>query len=369
MKVSKLTIGNKNMNYPIFIGSGVLNSIKKRIREYCPETKKIALVIDKNIPFKYKKEIKQRLSSFEIYTFEYSVNENLKSFTKTNNLVEKLLKRNFNRNDTLIAVGGGIIGDFSGFVASITKRGINFINLPTTLLAQVDSSIGGKTGINSNMGKNLIGSFYQPKLVLTELNFLKSLSKRNIICGFAEILKHALIHDSNFFIWIKKNSKNILENLNLSIMREAILKSCKIKFYFVSKDEKEKNTRMILNFGHTFAHAIEAANGFSRKINHGEAVLIGMILATRLSFKKKTCSFSTLDKIEDFYKKNNLPMKIQKKLKKNNFKQIINFMGKDKKNNDERINFILLKKIGKTCQPGKFKIPKKNMGSILKKIN
>ena len=210
MKISKIRIRNNDINYPIFIGFGTINLIRKKIKNYCPTAKKIALVLDKNIPNKYKQKLKQQLKNYKLFTYEYSVNENLKSFGKVNILVEDLLKKNFNRNDIVISAGGGIIGDFSGFAASIVKRGINFINVPSTLLAQVDSSIGGKTGINSNKGKNLIGSFYQPKLVITELGFLKSLSKRNLVCGFAEILKHSLIYDKNFFNWINKNSKNIL---------------------------------------------------------------------------------------------------------------------------------------------------------------
>ncbi|MBO6490069.1 MAG: 3-dehydroquinate synthase [Pelagibacteraceae bacterium] len=241
--------------------------------------------------------------------------------------------------------------------------------IPSTLLAQVDASIGGKTGINSSKGKNLIGSFYQPKLVITELGFLKSLSKRNLVCGFAEILKHSLIYDKNFFNWINKNSKNILEKLNLEILKLAIVKSCKIKSHFILMDEKEKNERMILNFGHTFAHGIEAASNFSRKINHGEAVLIGIILATRLSFRKKLCSFSTLNKIEDFYNVNSLPSKLDKNFLKKNSNKIVKYMVNDKKNTGDRISLILLKKIGKTSNPGQVKITIGEMKKILKNIN
>ncbi len=180
MKISKIRIRNNNINYPIFIGLGTINLIRKKIKNYCPAAKKIALVLDKNIPNKYKQKLKQQLKNYKLFTYEYSVNENLKSFGKVNILVEDLLKNNFNRSDILISAGGGIIGDFSGFAASIVKRGINFINVPSTLLAQVDASIGGKTGINSSKGKNLIGSFYQPKLVITELGFLKKFIKKKL---------------------------------------------------------------------------------------------------------------------------------------------------------------------------------------------
>jgi len=369
MKVSKIRVKNKNTDYSILIGNEALNLLGKQIKILCPKSKKVALVLDKKIPAKYKKKIKKQIKNYKVYVYEYLPSENLKSFTKVNNLVENLLKNNLNRSDIIIAAGGGIIGDFTGFVASIYKRGINFINLPSTLLAQVDSSIGGKTGVNSNKGKNLIGSFYQPRLVISELGFLKSLSKRNLVCGFAEILKHSLIRDEKFFNFLNRNSESILNKMNFKIVREIITKSCKIKLSFANEDEKEKNKRMILNFGHTFAHGIEAANNYSRKINHGEAVLIGMILATRLSFRKKICSYNTLSKIENIYKVNNLPKNLTDFYPKKSFYKIVNFMKIDKKNYDDKINLILLKRIGKTTIPGQFRIGSEEIGYLLKKIS
>ena len=191
MKISKIKVKIKDTKYSIIIGNGAINYLKQQIKSVCPKTKKVALILDKNIPGKQKKRIKRQLKSYSVYTKEYFPTENLKSFNKANSLAESLLEKNFNRNDTVVAAGGGIIGDFAGFVASILKRGINFINVPSTLLSQVDSSVGGKTGINSKRGKNLIGSFYQPKSVIAELSFLKSLPRREMICGFAEILKYS----------------------------------------------------------------------------------------------------------------------------------------------------------------------------------
>ena len=217
----------------------------------------------------------------------FEANEKNKSLSKVDYFLNILLSKNFNRSDLLIGVGGGITGDVAGFVASIYKRGISFINIPTTLLAQVDSAIGGKTGVNTSHGKNLIGSFSQPKLVLIDTAFIDSLPKREMICGYAEILKHSIIKDEKFFNWLEKNTKSILAKKPESLIY-AIKKSCQIKMYFVLKDVNEKNMRMILNFGHTFAHAIEAKNKYSKKITHGEAVLIGMILATKLSVLKKS---------------------------------------------------------------------------------
>jgi len=264
-------------------------------------------------------------------------------------------------------VGGGITGDVAGFVASIFKRGINFINIPTTLLAQVDSSIGGKTGVNSSQGKNLIGSFYQPKLVISDTSFLKYLSKKEMICGYAEILKHSIIKDKIFFDWLTKNTKDILNKKSKQLIY-AIKKSCQIKMFFVNKDVNEKNLRMILNFGHTFAHAIEVRNNYSKKITHGEAVLSGMFLALRISFVKKVCNLKTINKIEQVYKKNDLSYTYKKYSNQNLINDLVPYLKNDKKNNDDKVNFILLKNIGKTTLPNKYKISIKNLKNLSKSI-
>ena len=369
MKIHKIKVKNRETKYPIFIGSGALNLLRGQIKSTCPQTKKIALILDKNVPKQYKKKVKRALSNYKVYSKEYLPKENLKSFKEAGLLVENLLKNKFNRGDSIVAVGGGIIGDFAGFVASILKRGINFINVPSTLLSQVDSSIGGKTGVNSKEGKNLIGSFYQPKLVISELAFLKSLPKRELVCGFAEILKYSLIRDKKFFYFLKKNSKKILEERNVKVLKDSIIRSCRNKIYFVTMDEKESGKRMLLNFGHTFAHGIEAASNFSRKINHGEAVLIGMLLATRLSVKKRLCSNYTLKEIEKIYKTNNLPSSLKKYFLKKDFNKIVYYMINDKKNNDNKINLILIKKIGKTTVPGSIKMSPLQMKIMIKKIS
>ena len=368
MKVSKVKFKNKNASYSIIIGHGAIKHLKKNINLVCPGAKKIALIFDKKIPGKLKNKVKKQIKNFELHVYQYSVNERLKSFVRANQLNESLLKKNFNRNDIIIAVGGGVIGDFGGFVASILKRGINFINLPSTLLSQVDASIGGKTGINSKKGKNLIGTFHQPKLVISETEFLKSLPKREIICGFAEILKHALISDKKFYNWLEKNTKKIIQDRDENAINSAIHRSCKIKISFASRDEKETGDRAILNFGHTFAHGIEAASNFSKKINHGEAVLLGMIFATKLSNKKRICSSNTLGKIINFYNKNNLPDNLRNYSLNNKLNKIVEHMKSDKKNKDSRINLILLKKIGKTTKPGAIMMSPLQVKMALKKI-
>lgn len=368
MKINKLKVKNLNSNYSVIIGINILNQISSQIKEICPDAQKIALVVDKNVPTKFKVKLKNYLKKYKLYIFEYTVNEKFKSLINVNKLVEKCLANNFNRNDILVSLGGGILGDYSAFAASIIKRGINFINIPTTLLAQVDSSIGGKTGVNSPRGKNLIGSFYQPKLVFSDIELLKSLPHRELVCGFAEILKHSLILKSNFFNWLKNNSYALLKNRNPNLLKKAIIESCKIKLHFVNKDIYEKNIRMILNFGHTFAHAIEAQNRYSKRINHGEAVIMGMMMATKLSYLKKKCNLNTLKELENIYNSNNLKYDIKKFFKKSEYKKIANYMTADKKNNDKKINFILLKKIGQTTKPNEYKISISELKKVFNKI-
>ena len=356
MKTHQIKFKNNNQDYSIFIGNNILKTLSQKIKVVCPKTKKIAIIFDKNVPLKFKRNLFTILAKYNLTTFNFKANEKSKSLYTVSFFLNKLLSKNFNRSDLVIAVGGGITGDLTGFVASIFKRGINFINVPTTLLSQTDAAIGGKTGVNSKFGKNLIGSFSQPKLVLCDTSFLKSLKKKEMICGYAEIIKHAIIKDRSFFNWLKLNTKYIL-NRNPIKLIYAIKKSCKIKLFFVQKDVNEKNLRMILNFGHTFAHAIEVKNNYSKKITHGEAVLTGMILATKLSVKKNVCSIKTLNELLTIYSENNLSYTLKKYSDEKSINSLISYLKNDKKNNDEKINFILLKRIGKTTQPNKYKIP------------
>ncbi len=230
MKSQEIKFKNKDYNYSIIIGKNSLNFLPKRIKVLCPKTKNIALIIDKNIPTRFKKIFEKKLKNYKILFLVFNANEKNKSTKTVNYFLKVLLSKNFNRSDLIIGVGGGITGDIAGFVSSIFKRGINFINIPTTLLAQVDSAIGGKTGVNSSYGKNLIGSFYQPKLVISDTNFISSLPKKEMVCGYAEILKHSIIKDKIFFNWLEKNSNLILSKKS-SKLAYAIKKSCEIKLY------------------------------------------------------------------------------------------------------------------------------------------
>ena len=321
------------------------------------------LVVDSNVPKKFVSIIKKSLKNKMSYIHYFKANELNKNMNSINKILEILLNKNFSRDDCLISIGGGITGDISGFAASLFKRGLKFINIPTTLLSQVDSSIGGKTGVNTKFGKNLIGSFYQPDLVISDIQFLKSLPKREIICGYGEILKHSLIANKDFYTFLNKNIDKILK-LSSPFIEKAIYESCKIKKNVVEKDEKEKGLRKILNFGHTFAHAYEASLGFSKKLNHGEAVILGMQTALSFSLKKNLLSKKNYDSIINHILKANLPSKIGSFFKIKDLKKILSFMAKDKKNNTDKINLVLLKKIGNPVINRKYK--KNDLGIFLK---
>ena len=351
MKNISLKIKTKSKTYPIYFGNNLLGRTGKLIQKHLPEVKKICIVCDNKLPKNLLQKLLKSLRKYKVKIFKLSANEKNKSLLIANRIIEQLLKENFNRSDCLISFGGGILGDLSAFISNLTKRGIKFINIPTTLLAQVDASVGGKTAINSSYGKNLIGTFYQPDFVLSDPIVFKSLPQREIVSGYAEILKHALILDRRFFLWLCKNGKKVIKEKDKTLLINAIFKSCKIKNTIVSKDEKEKNLRMILNFGHTFAHGFESTKNFSKKLNHGEAVLLGMKVASDLSYKKKLLSRNEFLLIKKHYNDLKLIMNIEKFFKKVEIKKIIYFMKKDKKNVSNKINLILLRKIGKTTKP------------------
>ena len=363
MKISRL----KAKNYSIIIGTNSLYTLASEVKNHCPKCKKIAIIIDKKIPKRFLTKIKKNLKKYKIFTFYVTSSEKIKNFYQTHLFINKLLRFNFNRTDLIIGVGGGIIGDMAGFISSIYKRGINFINLPSTLLAQVDSCVGGKTGVNSKYGKNLIGSFYNPKVVITETEFLRSLPKREMICGYAEILKHAIIYDKIFFGFLKKNTNKIL-SLDNKTLTKSINRSCKIKLNFTEKDFKEKGLRMKLNFGHTFAHALEIQNKYSNKLNHGEAVLVGMFIATKISKLKKLCSEDTYKQIVNLYNHNGLLRNLNNFLKKNEIIKSIKYMKNDKKKDDEKVSFIFLRNLGKTTAPGKYKYKTNQVENLIKKL-
>ena len=345
MKTIKLIVKTKTQKYPIIIGSNLISKISNLLKQNSLEFKKCLIVIDDKLSRKFVNKIKKSLSKKNIYILYFKASEVNKNVKSVNKFLNFLLKKNFSRDDCLMSIGGGITGDVSAFAASLFKRGLKFINIPTTLLSQVDSSIGGKTGVNTKYGKNLIGSFYQPNLVISDINFLKTLPKREIICGYGEILKHSLIVNKNFFNFLNNNNKKIL-NISSPQIEKTIYESCKIKKTFIEQDEKEKSLRRILNFGHTFAHAYEATLKYSKKLNHGEAVILGMQTALKFSLRNNLLEKNQYNIISNHISKSNLPSSLNKFFKTKDLKKILFFMLKDKKNNSNKINLILLKKIG-----------------------
>ena len=238
MSTIKLQINTKDNKYPILIGTGLITKLSKLFNNNSIKFEKCLLIIDSKVPKNLIKKILKSLPKKQIITHIFNANEKNKNQSSVNRILTILLKKNFHRNDCLISIGGGITGDVAGFAASIFKRGIKFINIPTTLLAMVDSSLGGKTAINMH-AKNLIGSFYQPSLVISDSKFLKSLPKREIICGYAEILKHSLISNKKFFLFLNKNISKII-NLQNRFIEKSIYQSCLIKKKLLRKMKKKK---------------------------------------------------------------------------------------------------------------------------------
>ena len=364
MNLIKLNIKTENQKYPIFIGNNIIGNLSKFLRENLISFNQCLIVADKNVPKKLIKKVLNSLLKKKITLHHFNSSEKNKNQKNIDDILSILLNKNFNRNDCVISIGGGITGDISGFAASIFKRGLKFINIPTTLLSQVDSSIGGKTGINNKHGKNLIGTFYQPSLVISDIIFLKSLPKREIICGYGEILKHAIISDKKFFSFLDKNGSQIF-NLKSPLIEKAIFKSCSIKKKVVEADEKEMGIRKILNFGHTFAHAYEATLKYSKKLNHGEAVILGIKTAAKFSLSINILNIKEFNLIENHLNKLDLPKSINKFFSKRDLNKILSFMKKDKKNNSNKINLVLLKKIGSPIY--KLQFDEKKINLFLKK--
>ena len=337
---NQIRIKTNSKKYNIFIENG---SINKYLKSLIASKSKKFIIVDNKIAKKIRKVTKGNNNIF-IITIKGS--EEIKSIEAYWNIISKLLNNKIDRASTIIAIGGGSVGDLCGFIASTILRGVKIVLIPTTLLSQVDSSIGGKNGINSKYGKNLVGTFYQPDIVIIDPTILKSLPLKQIRSGYAEIVKHALINDKVFYIWLKKNLKNLLL-IKKDVIIYAISKSIKIKAKFVMYDEKEvlvnSSSRAMLNFGHTFGHALESINQYNPNFTHGEAISIGMMISSFVSYKMKNIEKFELDDIISHFKEAGLPYSYKKMINDKLYRTII----ADKKNIDNKINLILLKKIGK----------------------
>jgi 3-dehydroquinate synthase len=341
-------------SYPIFIGNGLLSNCEEILKKFVLK-RKVILIHDNFFSLK-NKDNEQFISFVEtIKKLTESVNligipggDKSKNISQLDYILEESLSFKIDRSSLIIAFGGGVIGDLAGFAASILLRGIDFVQIPTTLLAQVDSSVGGKTGINSSKSKNLIGSFHQPIAVIADIDMLKTLPKREFLAGLVEVIKYGLIYDVEFFNSLEDNYKDIL-NYDKFKLNEVISKSCEIKTLIIKNDEKENGKRALLNLGHTFGHAIESFGKYDGTIIHGEAVSIGICLAFRLSSKMGYCPQVETDRVVRFFKKLTLPTSLQELINLPiTTSEMLKKFKYDKKNKNNQLTFILNEKIGKS---------------------
>ena len=345
---NKLRINLRENSYDIIIEHGLLSELGALISKKFGKPKTF-IVTDSNIAVHWLKQTIESLSAqgMSPKVLEVPVGERTKSFINLEKIIDQLLESKVDRDSVLIALGGGVIGDLAGFAGAVTLRGIKVIQVPTTLLSQVDSSVGGKTGVNVRQGKNLVGSFHQPSLVAIDTQVLQTLPSRQLFAGYAEVLKYGLIKDRSFFDWLELNGKKVLEGDKLA-QQFAIFTSCRIKAEIVEADEKEKNLRAILNFGHTFGHALEAEAGYDGNLLHGEAVSIGMVLAIELSKSLGYLSGQDAGRAVEYIRNIGLPTNINSIEGSTSWHPdgIIQHMQHDKKVSNGQLRFVLIKGIG-----------------------
>lgn len=342
MKTIELKLGKRS--YQIKSGFGVIKNLGREIRKLNLGTD--AFIVTNNpIKLRYAKNLVKPLKESGInYIFKtVTDSEKSKSLRSCFRVIQELARFDQKRKVFIIAFGGGVIGDLSGFISAIYKRGVPYIQIPTTLLACVDSSIGGKTGVDLKFGKNLVGAFYQPRLVMSELSFLKSLSLRQICAGLAEVIKYAIIKDKKFFVYLEKNYPMII-SLQKGALEYVVNRCAQIKSSIIQSDEREeKGLRTILNFGHTLGHAIEAAGNY-QKYNHGEGIALGMVLAAQISKELGLINENVRSRIENLIKSARLPVFITGL----SLKKIIEAYYRDKKFIGEINRLVLIRDIGKT---------------------
>ena len=334
-------------SYDIVIGDGVLQDSGGLIAQTASDGGAV-IITDETVAALCLEPVANSLNDAGIrhQTMVLPPGESTKSFAQLEALLDQLLGLGVDRSTTLVALGGGVIGDLVGFAAAVALRGIPFVQIPTTLLAQVDSSVGGKTGINTHHGKNLVGAFYQPQLVITDVASLDSLPERERRSGYAEVVKYAAIDSSAFFDWLDQDGIRLLDGDRSAAVR-AVRFSCERKAAIVASDEREAGMRALLNLGHTFGHALEAEAGYSSALTHGEAVAIGMVLAFDLSVRLGLCDENQADRLHRHLDRAGLPTRLrQAGPGGRNAAAILARMGKDKKVEGGRLNLILARGIG-----------------------
>lgn len=329
-------------SYLIQIGGSLIEQIIKDLqaKNYGSKYAIITdITVQKALGMKFKKALK--IAGIKCDIFAFYAGEEKKTLATLRKLATEMIRKGYNRSDCIIALGGGVVGDIAGFLASIFMRGIPFIQIPTSLLAMVDSSVGGKTGVDLDIGKNLIGTFYQPKKVYIDIEYLKTLPKKHVTNGLAEVIKYGCIYDKNFFEYLENNIEKVFE-LDKEVLEKVINRCCEIKAEVVEKDEKESGLRMILNYGHTYGHAIESLSHY--KILHGHAIAMGMCKINKMAVEKKLMKQEDVDRITNLLKKANLPTEIPERFTEQRLEKEIQ---KDKKVKDGELRFVVVGEIGK----------------------
>ncbi|MBT3395799.1 MAG: 3-dehydroquinate synthase [Alphaproteobacteria bacterium] len=341
----RVAVPLKSRSYDIVVGSGLLADTGKLLKDVISRPR-TAVVTDANVADLYLADIAKSMNDSHIAFSEIILppGEQTKSFDGLMELADQLLSARIERGDTIIALGGGVVGDLTGFAASILRRGVQIVQMPTSLLAQVDASIGGKTGINTSHGKNLIGTFHQPGLVIADVDVLDTLPPREFLAGYAEVVKYGLLGDVKFFEWLEENGAAMIAG-DIDARKYAVLSCARAKAEIVADDEMEMGHRALLNLGHTFGHAIEAELGYDGRIVHGEAVAIGMVMAFELSHRLDLCSADDVARVRSHLHGVGLPVAPPSDYNWDVTK-FIDHMRQDKKVQNDALTFVLAKGIG-----------------------
>jgi 3-dehydroquinate synthase len=334
-----LNVDLADRSYPIFIGSKLLDQ-PELVIPYVKGTQ-VMIVSNETVAPLYLDKVEKLFADFETESVILPDGEQYKNLQELDAVFDALLSKRFDRHCTLVALGGGVVGDMTGFAAASYQRGVNFIQIPTTLLAQVDSSVGGKTGVNHPLGKNMIGAFHQPQCVIIDTDTLDTLDDRQLSAGIAEIIKYGFIRDAEFINWLEENMDKLLAR-DPDAIAYAIETSCQCKANIVAEDEKESGVRALLNLGHTFGHAIEAGTGYGNWL-HGEAVGTGMLMAADLSMRQGWITEKDVQRVEDLIDKAMLPTRAPHSI---DFDKFMDLMSVDKKVRAGKINFVLYKALG-----------------------
>jgi len=346
--MNTLTVNLGNRSYPIHIGQQLLGDGERLSRHL--RGRQVMLVSNDTVAPLYLDKVRQQLSAFNTSAVILPDGEQYKTLDTLNTIFTALLEKRFNRDCTLIALGGGVVGDITGFAAASYQRGVSFLQIPTTLLAQVDSSVGGKTGVNHPLGKNMIGAFHQPGCVVIDTDTLDTLDDRQLSAGLAEVIKYGLIRDATFFDWLEASMPALMAR-DKQALEYAIERSCSIKAEIVAADERESGQRALLNLGHTFGHAIETGTGYGNWL-HGEAVATGMLMAADLSARHDWISADVVQRTKQLLRQAGLPTSAPGEMDESRFMAL---MAVDKKVVDSGLRLVLLKAIGDAVVTGDFR--------------